>query len=53
MKQLIYLTALALTLTLWSCGETNDDVESPDDPNNTDNPDNQNDHKLSTTEPVS
>lgn len=40
MKKLIYLFAMILSLSLWSCGKDDDGVEDPNNPNNPGNPDN-------------
>lgn len=40
MNKLIYLFAMILSLSLWSCGSDDDGVEDPNNPNNPGNPDN-------------
>ena len=40
MNKLIYLFAMILSLSLWSCGKDDDGVDDPNNPNNPGNPDN-------------
>ena len=40
MNKLIYLFAMILSLSLWSCGKDDDGVDAPNNPNNPGNPDN-------------
>ena len=40
MNKLIYLFAMILSLSLWSCGSDDDGVDDPNNPNNPGNPDN-------------
>lgn len=40
MNKFIYLFAMILSLSLWSCGKDDDGVEDPNNPNNPGNPDN-------------
>lgn len=40
MNRFIYLFAMILSLSLWSCGSDDDGVEDPNNPNNPGNPDN-------------
>ena len=40
MNKFIYLFAMILSLSLWSCGKDDDGVDDPNNPNNPGNPDN-------------